>query len=106
MQKTFLLPLFVLLLAGCQSIWKKQGVTGDVFDKSDLSVKAQTCLKECEVKIAGPEAIDRSKECACDCHKKHQTGRFKQFCSDSGYLKSERIDTIHDSMIKGGGIIS
>jgi hypothetical protein len=98
----FAYTLFLLVLmglAGCGST-RKAGVS-DVLDVEGLSSKAKECINKCATDTTGPDAIDRSKVCACACHKKFKTGRHETFCSDDGTVRDQNLRTIHDNWERG-----
>jgi len=95
---TFFL-LGLSLLTGCEST-RKAGVS-DVLDVDGLSSKAKACINKCSTDTTGPDAIDRSKVCACACHKKLKTGRYEKFCSDDGTVRDQNLRTIHDNWERG-----
>lgn len=82
-------------MASCQMNSSVQ--SQDIFDTQGLSKKATQCLQDCESDTTGPDLVERSKECACICHKTHATGRYAMFCTAESSVKKQKVMTIHDN---------
>lgn len=94
---SMLMALF--FLTGCTSTTTNS--QQDIFAIDGLSKNAAQCIRSCETNTTGPDSLDRSKMCACRCHKKFNTGRFRDFCDASGPLRDQNVSNIHDGWMRG-----